>query len=300
MKSLCFFGNRSRVNVYICIVAVLLLFVSACSVAEPKAAANPEGQKPANAAAVPANAAGDTGGATIPIDPNGPADTVRAFYRLLREKKFREAIFLTNLKPAIQNLNDTELKDFAVDFETIAGQVPAELEINGEIITGDMATVTVKLPKDDGGEKETQPIKLKKENDVWTILSTDEEAGKRIRQEGKNYFYNLRIKTHEDEAGKMLERISKAEIAYSLQHGGAFTEMSTLVAAGYLPDDIQSSDSTGYGYAVTLLPAKNQYIATATPANYGKSGKLSYLLYLDGKGMSHVTSKDNGGRPLQK
>ena len=248
----------------------------------------------------PAKETGETKGASIPIDPNGPADTVRVFYRLLREKKFREAMFLTNLKPAIESLNDIEMKDFSVDFETIAGQVPAELEINGEIITGDHATVTVKLPKDNEEEKETQPIKLKKENNVWVILSTDDENGQKIRKEGKNYLYNLRMETHQDEARKMLERISKAEIAHSLQNGGAFAEMSALVESGYLPEDIQSSESTGYNYAVTLLPDKNRYTATATPAVYGKSGKFSYLLYLDDKGRSHVSGKDNGGRPLKK
>ena len=87
------------------------------------------------------------------IDPNGPADTVRAFYKLLRDKKFREAIFLTNLRPAIEGLTDMEMKDFALDFEAIAGDVPAEIEINGEIITGDQATVTANLPTADGDKK---------------------------------------------------------------------------------------------------------------------------------------------------
>jgi len=30
---------------------------------------------------------------------------------------------------------------------TLAGQVPAQIEINGEIVTGDKATVTVKVPR---------------------------------------------------------------------------------------------------------------------------------------------------------
>src|SRR3954447_2486204 len=68
-------------------------------------------------------------GAKIPIDPGGPADTVKAFYAHLRAKRFREAIFLTNLRPAVEGLTDTELKDFAVDFESLAGEVPAEIEI---------------------------------------------------------------------------------------------------------------------------------------------------------------------------
>ena len=38
--------------------------------------------------------------------------------------------------------------------------------------------------------------------------------------------------------------------------------------------------------------------ATATPAVYGKSGKLSFGVQLDGKNIPHLNSKDNGGKPL--
>ncbi len=270
----------------------------ACSVAEPKTSANANAAA-ANSAA-PVNAAVEVPrGATIPIDPNGPADTVRAFYKHLREKKFREAIFLTNLRPAIEGLTDTELKDFALDFEALAGQVPAEIEINGEIITGDTATVTANLPNDDADKKEIQKIKLKKFADVWVIQTVDDEAEGRIKKEGKNYFYALRIETHEEEAKKMLERISKAELASSLQNA-VLADMQTLIAAGLLPDDIKTSESTGYNYAINLASDKKSYYATAVPAVYGKSGKLSFLLVPDAKGVSHVTSKDIGGKPMRK
>lgn len=265
----------------------------ACSVAESK---NPADPKSANQAASSA----EPKGATIPIDTGGPADTVRAFYKLLRDKKFREAIFLTNLRPAIEGLTDMELKDFAVDFESLAGDVPAEIEINGEIITGDAATVTVNLPNEDGYKKELQKIKLRKANGIWVILSADDEAEKRIKQEGKNYFYALRIETHEQEARAMLERIAKAEIAQSLQNGGEYADMQTLVTAGLLPDDVKTSESTGYNYTIELTDGGKKYSATATPANYGKSGKLSFRVQLDAKGIGHISSKDTGGKVLNK
>ena len=238
-------------------------------------------------------------GATITIDPSGPADTVRVFYKHLREKKFREAIFLTNLRPAIEGLTEAELKEFSVDFEAIAGQVPTEVEINGEIITGDKATVTANLPGEDD-KNEVQKINLRKSGDVWIILTVDAGAESRIKKEGKEYFYNLRIETHQEEAKKMLERISKAELAHSLQHGGVFTDMPTLIASGLLPEDIKNSESTGYNYVINLAPDKKQYFATATPATYSRSGKLSYILKLDGKGISRVTSADTGGKVMTK
>jgi len=277
-------------------IAVLAVgFAGACSVAESK---NTIGTKLAvNGSNADPN---EPKGATIPIEANGPADTVREFYRLLREKKFREAIFLTNLRPAIEGLTDSELKDFAMDFETIAGEVPAVIEINGEIITADNATVTAILPNADGDKKELQTIKLRRENGVWVILSVDEQAETRIKQEGKNYFYALRIDTHEEEARQMLDRIVKAELAHSLQNGGAYADMQTLVAAGLLPEDIKSSRSTGYDYAIEVLDGTKKYSATATPSIYGRSGKLSFLLQIDAKGIAHVTNKDNGGKVLRK
>jgi len=278
---------------------LVLAIACSCATAESKnSSANTSVNGPIIANA--SNSAAGSKGATIDIEPNGPADTVRAFYKNLREKKFREAIFLTNLRPAVEGLTDTELKDFAIDFEAIAGQVPAEIQINGEIITGDKATVTANLPNEDGDKTELQTIKLKKIDGIWIIQTADDEAEKQIRLEGKNYFYNLRIKTHEDEAKKMLERISKAQLAHSLQNGGLVADMATLIKAGLLPADVSSNESTGYDFAINVAADKKRYTATATPAVYGKSGKQSFLLQIDPKGISRVTGRDNGGKPLEK
>ncbi|MGH9818525.1 MAG: hypothetical protein ACRD43_00040 [Pyrinomonadaceae bacterium] len=238
-------------------------------------------------------------GATIKIEQGGPADTVRAFYSKLRDKKFREAIYLTNLRPAIEGLSDKELKDFDVDFEALSQQIPEQIEINGEIITGDQATVTASLPGDDPDKLELQKIELKKENGVWIILTVDADAEKKIKEEGKSYFYNLRIATHHEEAKTMLDRVSKAEIAFSTQHQGLFGEIKALIESGFLPPDIESSVSTGYNYSLSLSPDKKRYTASATPAEYGKTGKLSFWVDLDEKGMPHLDSKDNGGKPMK-
>ena len=274
--------------------AVFLSILCSCSAAEPR-----------NAAIAPifvqntaanANAAA---GAKIQITEGGPADAVRTFYEKLREKKFREAIFMTNLRPAVEGLTDAELQDFSVDLEQLAGQVPAQLEINGEIITGDSATVTANIPNPDTGKPELQPIKLHKVNGVWMILSVDDAAESRIKKEGKNYLSNLRIETHQDEARTMLDRVAKAEMVAAAQNNGQYDDLDALVTAGLLPADIQTSASTGYNYAVTVAPDRHSYSATAFPAEYGKTGKLSFLVKLDVKGASHLTSKDNGGTPLQ-
>lgn len=237
-------------------------------------------------------------GATIPVDTGGPADTVRVFYKHLREKRFREAVFLTNLRPAVEGLTDTELREFSLDFEKIAGRVPAVIEINGEITSGELATVTANLPAEDEDKNEIQTIRLRSENGIWVILTVEPAAEARIKKEGKDYFYNLKIETHEEEARSMLERISKAQLAHSLQNGGDYADLATLVEDGLLPEDAMTSESTGYKYVIHLSSQNKRYSAIATPAAYGKTGRLSFLLRQDDKGISRVTSRDNGGKPL--
>ncbi|HMT07720.1 MAG TPA: hypothetical protein PKA82_06920 [Pyrinomonadaceae bacterium] len=272
-----------------------VLFNVGCSAAESKAVANAAANSGVNSAAKPA----EPSGATIPIDKGGPADTVRAFYAKLRERKYREAIFLTNLKPAIESLTDAELAEFSVDFAEIAGQIPTEIKINGEIITGDKATVTAMLPSETTGKEEVQTIELRREGNAWIIQTVDAAAEARIKKEGKDYFFNLRIETHEEEAKFMLERVAKAQVARTMENGGICGEMQELIDAGLLPEDIKTSESTGYNYVIKLTPDKKRYFATATPAIYGKSGKRSYLLEPDKTGLPRVSNTDNGGKPMK-
>lgn len=285
-----------RSGLTLCVLIVTILAVS-CSTAESK---TPDTVSSTTTAAEPATELKTTRGATIEIKPNSPADTVRAFYTALREKKFREAIFLTNLRPAIEGLTDAELKEFQVDFEEVAKHVPAELEINGEIITGDKASVTAKLPNEDLDKFEIQEIKLRKDGDVWVILTVDESAEKKIKQEGKNYFPALRIETHEDEAKAMLDRIAKAQMAFAAQNQGIYGDMNALIAAEFLPADVRSSDSTGYQYALTVTPDKKRYSASAVPAVYGKTGKRSFSVELDTLGQPHLVSRDDGAAKKAK
>ncbi len=271
----------------------VLIVIAACSFSLSQAC-SVEASKPA------AGNESISTGSTIQIAPNSPADTVRVFYKNLREKRFREAIYLTNLRPAIEGLTDAELKEFQVDFETVATQIPQEIQINGEIITGDQATVTAKLPDEEQDGLALQEIRLRRENGTWVILTVDEKAEQLIKQEGKNYFYALRLETHHEEAKAMLNRISKAQMVYSAQNKGIYGEIPQLIEGGLLPDDVLSSKSTGYNYTVKLTADKKQYVANAIPAEYTKTGTLSFRVDVDAKGTARLTSKDNGGQPINK
>jgi hypothetical protein len=284
----------SKFGLIACLLSICIFAVYGCSTAASKAA--DEAAKAATVAADAAPAAKAPRGATIDIKPNSPADTVRAFYTALREKRFREAIFLTNLRPAIEGLTDSELKEYEVDFESIAKYVPAEIEINGEIVSGDRATVTAKLPNKDLDKEETQQIALRKEGEVWIILTVDESAETKIKREGKNYFAALRIESHQDDAREMLERLAKAQMAFAALNQGLYGDLDALIKAEFLPADIRSSESTGYNYAIALSSDRKKYSAAAVPAVYGKTGKLSFAVQLDEDSQPHLTSRDAGAK----
>ena len=237
--------------------------------------------------------------ATIKIEPNSPADTVKVFYRHLRERKFRDAMFLTNLRPAIESLTDAELKELHVDFEPLAEAVPAQIEINGEIISKDKASVTAKLPDNDTDEIKIQEIKLYRKNGVWVILTVDENAEAEVKREGKNYFFALRIKTHHEEAKAMLERVNKAQMIYAMKNGGLYADIQNLVDKGFLPQDILTADTTGYNYQIEIAADKKKYTAIATPAVYGKTGKLSFWFETNGNITSTLKNKDTNGRAFK-
>lgn len=287
----------SRSCLTVCILSFFILFSNGCSAEASKVSSEPTAAKAAEVADPDAPPLPGKGrGPTIEIKPNSPADTVRAFYEALREKRFRQAIFLTNLRPAVEGLTDDELKEFQVDFESIAKYVPAEIEINGEIVSGNSASVTAKLPNEDLDKEEIQAIKLRKDGDVWVILTVDESAEARIKQEGKNYFPSLRIETNQDEAREMLDRVAKAQMAFAALNQGLYGNMDALIAAQFVPEDIRSSESTGYVYTLTVSGDRKTYSVAATPAVYGKTGRLSFAVKLDKKSQPHLTSRDEGAK----
>lgn len=283
------------------IIFVVTVFVGCGSQSPtaPSVSSVPDPSSPA-ASSAPSAAADSVmpAGPQIEIKRNSPADTVRVFYRRLREHKFRDAIALTNLRPAIEGLTDDELSELGVDFGFLAGSVPEHMPINGEIVSGDRATVTVKMPDEEDGQVEVQEIRLRRENDHWIVLVADEEGERRARREGNNYFFALRMDVHHEEARTMLARISKAQMVYQMQNGGRFGDLPTLVAKGFVPKDALGSLTTGYKYDVALKEDRTLYTALATPAKYGKTGKLSFAYRVTRDGQPELIARDLRGKRL--
>ena len=223
-----------------------------------------------------------------------PSDTVREFYKTLRERKFREAFSLSIYKAAIEPLKSEEFEDLRPDFEKMAlavsERIPEKMEIMGEQISGDLATVFVKVLDSDGKEI-MEPAGLMMIDGAWIL--GDRENLEIVKKAGKKFFFNARIDAHHNDVQDMLTRISLALLLYSQQHNGQFANLATLITAGLLPKDLEGTESTGYRFHINVSPDAKIWNAQAEPAQYGRSGRLSF--FMDATG---VRSSDTGGKPL--
>ena len=219
-----------------------------------------------------------------------PSDSVREFYKAMRERRFREAFDLTIYKPAIDPLKPQEFENLRPDFEKMAAVIPVEVNLGGEQVSGDVATVFVKV-KDGEKPEQLEPVTLILVNGAWIIGDRENQAI--VKKAGKQFFFNARIDTHHDEVQVMLTRVSLAQLLYSQQHEGLFADLATLISLGLLPKDLETTESTGYRFHVNAPNAGKTWNASAEPAQYGSTGKLSF--YLDALG---VRSSDVGGKPL--
>jgi Domain of unknown function (DUF4878) len=223
-----------------------------------------------------------------------PTETTRLFYQMLREKKFREAFGLSIYRPAIDSLSPQEFEELRPDFEKMAlavsEKIPAKIDVSGEQISGDMATVFVKVLDADGKEK-VEPATLMKLDNNWII--GDKENLELVKKAGKQFFFEARINAHHSDVQDMMTRISLAQVLYSQNHNGQFGNSAELIAAGVVPKDIEGVESTGYKFQINRAADGKSWYATAEPAQYGRTGRLSF--YLDATG---IRSGDNGGKPL--
>jgi hypothetical protein len=223
-----------------------------------------------------------------------PADTVREFYKLLREKKFREAFNMSIYRPAVEGLSQQEFDDLRVDFEkmsiAVTERIPGNIDVTGEQISGEIATVFVKVLDPEGKDK-IEPASLLKIGNDWVV--GDKESFDMVKKAGKQFFFEARITAHHNDVQDLMTRITLAQVVYSQGHNGQFGNMAELIAAGLIPKDIETPDSTGYKFNVIRSADGKLWHATAEPAQYGRSGRLSF--YLDASG---VKNGDNGGKPL--
>jgi hypothetical protein len=220
----------------------------------------------------------------------GPSETVRRFYTALRERRFREAFAFSVFHPAVEPLSPQEFEELRPDFERMATGVPENIELTGEQISGEEATVFMKLGE--GRDIKIEPIYLIRERGAWIV--GDREQREFVRKRGKKFFYETRIEAHHADVEAMMRRITTAQAVFAGQNGGRFGDLAALVRAALVPQDILGTDSTGYRFQIKVCADGRSYAATAEPAAYGRTGRLSF--YADAAGLQQ---KDNGGKPLK-
>jgi hypothetical protein len=223
-----------------------------------------------------------------------PTEVMREFYRMMREKKFREAFGISIYRSAIEGLSAQDYEDLRPDFEKMASavseRIPEKIDVSGEQISGDSATVFIKVLDPDGKEK-IEPASLIKIDNNWIV--GDQKNLELVKAAGKKYFFEARIHAHHDDVQDMMTRISLVQVVYSQGHNGQFGNTVELIAAGLIPKDIEGTESTGYRFQIVRSADGKSWYATAEPAQYGRTGRLSF--YLDASG---VRSGDVGGKPL--
>src|SRR5215213_1857014 len=226
--------------------------------------------------------------------PRTPTETMREFYRMMREKKYREAFGMSIYRQAIEGLSTQDYDELKPDFDKMAiavsERIPEKVDITGEQISGDVATVFVKVVDADGKEK-IEPASLIKVDNSWIV--GDKENLDLVHKEGKKFFFEARINAHHSDVQDMLTRISLAQVVYAQSHNGQFGNMAELIAGGLIPKDIEGPETTGYRFQVVRAADGKSWYATAEPVQYGRTGRLSF--YLDAAG---VRSGDTGGKPL--
>jgi hypothetical protein len=221
-----------------------------------------------------------------------PSDTVREFYKAMHDHRFKEAWALTIYKPAVEGLNAEEMEDLRLDFEEKAAAIPDPVEISGEQISGNLATVFVRVPIAESTPQNTsQPVTLIKSGGVWII--GDEANQAIVKKAGRRFFLDALIAQRHSDMEDLLKRVIAVQLVYSQQHG-AFGDLAALIGAGLIPKAAADPKELGYNFRVTVSSDGKSYVAGAEPTRNGHTGKLSY--WMDQTGT--IKSVDTGGKPV--
>ena len=225
--------------------------------------------------------------------PRGPSDVVRDFYKAMREHRFKEAWSMTIYRSAVQDLTAEEMEDLRPDFEDRAAKVPEQIEITGEQIKGNIATVFVKVPLSDStAQVVSEPVNLMLSGSTWIIGTDADEA--EVKKKGRRFFLDALIEENHGNIEDLLKRLVAVQGLYAQQNNGAFGDLAALIKTHLMSDEVSDPKAIGYTLRITVTPGNKGYVVAAEPARYGHTGKLSF--WMDQTGV--IKSADTGGKPL--
>ena len=224
----------------------------------------------------------------------GPTDVVREFYKAMRERRFKEAWSLTIYKAAVQDLTAEEMEDLRPTFESRAAAVPEQIEVTGERIQGNIATVFVKVALGDStSQVVSEPVNLINNAGVWIIGTEADDA--EVKKKGRRFFLDALIEENQNNITELLKRLVAVQGLYAQQNNGAFGDLPALVKANLMSNEVSNPAVIGYNLRITVSPDNKGYTATAEPLRHGRTGKLSF--WMDQTGV--IKSADNGGKPFR-
>jgi hypothetical protein len=215
-----------------------------------------------------------------------PKETVLAFYKALREQRYMEGFAYSVYREAVEPLSRQDFAELIPDFAATFSEIPREIKIAGEQISGETATVFVQL----GGKMEQVP--LVQDQGRWLV--GDREALLRVRAEGAEFLINARIHVNQGEVFELTRQLVGAQDSWYAQKK-AYATLQELIVAENLADEFNGASAVGYKFSLQLAPDKKSFTISAVPEQYGRTGRLSF--FSDGK---RIHGDDARGAPIDE
>jgi hypothetical protein len=213
-----------------------------------------------------------------------PAGVVKQFYEHLKAKRYVEGFRLSVYRPAVEGLSAEEMRDLAPEFERMAVALPEKVETSGEQISGETATVFIKL----AAVAQPQEVGLVRVEGQWRV--GDRETYDLVKRQGRAFFLNTRLRVAEAETNEWLLEILGAELIH-FKAKQRYTTLEELVKLGGVSRQFVAN--TNYRFDLKVSEDGRGFSVTAVPAAYGRTGKLSFYADQD----SVVRAEDKAGQP---
>jgi len=218
--------------------------------------------------------------------PNGPPQAAIDFYRALKDKRYVEGFKHSVYRKAVEGLTPAELQDLEPDFARTFSAIPDKIEPSAEQITGQTATVSLKF----AGMADSQQVALVRVGNEWLV--GDQETLALVNSQGRAFFFNARMLVNEGEVFDLLQRVIGAELIYSKKFEGKNATLKELIRLNGVPKDLEDGEASGYRFVFTLTADEKAFFITASPVQYGKTGKISFYADITG-----VRGEDLKGQP---
>lgn len=240
-----------------------------------------------------------------------PGETIQEFYRLLREKKYVDAFRLHVCAPAVEGLSSEDAAELEDEFAKLAGGIPSKIEVGGESVLGNDATVFVKVPageKVDGQQPYLSvPVNLVLSEGIWLIGDRETQA---LAHFHKGRFFSLSrsgtftaMLDNEEKAAKAITSLIDIEQFFAQRHEGKYGTFQELMNSGIVKrsdlslmlEQLQDGEYYGYRFEVEFSANRKSYTLFATPIQQNIDGRYSYIADIEG-----VKFRNYGGQKLEK